>query len=294
MWHGGAELERLWAGGREWVRPAVVTVTGGVVTIFDRGGVSFTQVLFRRSGSIHVSAPVADAHWALVGGGGSGGYTGRSTGGGGAAWPDVSSGTMLQGDYLVEVGAGGAGLATTGQGNPGSPSRLLLDGVVQSVSPGGGSGSGNGNGGAGGNGGGAGTNGNPRVGGIGNPGNRGGNSVSGGEAGVGAVSEGGGGGGGAGGAGVDGLPKIGGAGGAGITLGWCEPAMDICGGGGGGSAYDQGTATHGGSGAARGVASSPAVNGGGSGGSNQGSGNGGEGLFVLVFPSANAKVVVIT
>ncbi|MDN3710992.1 hypothetical protein QWZ10_02635 [Paracoccus cavernae] len=72
MWSGGGELERLWLGGREWVRPIVVTVAGGVVTTFERDGVGFMQVLFRQSGSLHVSGPVEGARYALAGGGGLG------------------------------------------------------------------------------------------------------------------------------------------------------------------------------------------------------------------------------
>ncbi|MFD2842975.1 hypothetical protein [Paracoccus cavernae] len=38
----------------------------------------------------------------------------------------MSFGDLAAGSYDVEVGAGGAGLAATGTGNPGSASRLML------------------------------------------------------------------------------------------------------------------------------------------------------------------------
>lgn len=271
----------------------VLTVTDGTITTFTRGGVDYTQVIWRQGGSFTLSDEVS-MNVALVGGGGSGGQQNLAPGGGGASSPQLFNDVPLPGgNYSVVIGAGGAG-AESGPnkpGNSGSPSELYLGQDQLLISPGGGAGGGGGgivDGAPGGNGGGgAGSNGSTGFGGAGDPGNDGGdafNSAT-------SADRAGGGGGGAGSAGQDGTLGIAGNGGPGVTLTWTEPPMDICGGGGGSSsAPSNGAATHGGTPGARGEPSADAENGGGSGGSTAGTGKGGDGLFVLVVRSDEVVV----
>lgn len=277
---GASRMGAMLHGGRVvWRGPLpVLTVTDGTITTFTRGGVDYTQVLWRQSGSFTLSGDVT-LQGVLVGGGASGGRNsnnGAGMGGGGAGEPVDISGLTLAGEYSIAIGAGGAAQVAAAPGNVGSSSVISIGGSPAITAQGGGAGGGAGSadGGAGAcGGGGAGLG----IGGIGTITNGGASNTS------------GGGGGGAGGNGLDGVSSVSaGNGGDGITLLFTEPVMDICGGG-GGSGYNAalpGTASHGGTAGAAGTSSESAVNGGGSGASTQGTaGAGGDGLFVLVVRS---------
>lgn len=295
------EIERLKGRGFEWSKPAppppVITVTGSpLVTQFTRSGVQYTQILWRNNGSFTVPQSFDGGMYALVGGGGSGGRstnTGTRSGGGGGSLPFIQAvpSTVQAGIYSVTIGVGGSGGASANSpGNPGDNSILTINGSPYQISLGGGRGGGNVSGsyegGAGGNGGGGlGGTSVMAAGGLGATGGFPGGSgrldaAS-------AANRSGGGGGGAGGAGGNGQLGIGGNGGIGVGIGFTEPVLRVSGGG-AGSAPVMGSAVDGGS-SEQGV---NAINGGGSSAfSGAGvAGAGGNGLFVLVFPSANATV----
>lgn len=272
----------------------VLSVSGSpTITEFSRSGTDYVQLLWRQGGGFSLSDDVAGTRYLAVGGGGSGGVSTRSPGGGGAGGAAPSSHAtpkvLTQGDYTIFVGAGGPARISGGSGFAGSGTALVKDGLDFLVAGGGGFAGGSVNGGSGACGGGGGTNGTARTGGAGTEGGNGGNAITGGSP----TTEGGGGGGGMAGAGTNGAALVGGNGGPGITVTWTETNLSVCGGGGArGGAGTAGSASHGGTSAGppAGGPSLAASNGGGSGAGSNASGAGGDGLFVLVIPSANVRV----
>ena len=269
-----------------------LTVTGSPdITYFDRAGVNYTQVLWRAPGTASASAAIPGVRAAAVGGGASGGNSGQAPGGGGAGDVQEWTGALSAGTVAVTIGSGGAGLAAgaAGNGAPGNASSLIGAGLALTA-PGGGYGGANGNGGPGGCGGGAGVNSSTsRTGGVGTKSN-GGDSFGA----VTATERAGGGGGGAGGAGGAGVLLLGGDGGVGVTLAWADPPLSVAGGGAGISNTGvSGAASHGGTLGSKTAPTDNATDGGGSGGgsSSVGTGDGGDGLAVIVFPTANAIII---
>ena len=221
MLHGGRVV---WEPSRE-----TLTVSGGTITQFVRGGVNYTQVVWRQGGSFTLSGDVG-AQWALGAGGGTGARTGQSvwTPGGGGAGGLLDGSSLLAGGYTVGIGAGGPENTGTLGGFNGSDSAL--DGPISITAIGGGrgatSGAGNDIPGAGGSGGGGrGANNDTHPGGIGTPGqgNNGGTGMRG-DAGTRTSA----GGGGADGPGGDAQPGIPGLGGPGRLLDWMEPPVTVC------------------------------------------------------------------
>lgn len=251
-----------------------ISVTGGVVSYFNKNGIDSTQIIWRNGGGFVVSDQITQCEWALIGGGGSGGNStaGSTTpGGGGAAHPNIGAGIINSGAYEIIVGAGGAPVATMNNGTKGGDSVLRLGGVVLFTSEGGGYG-GIAAGGDGGNGGGAGSN-SPTVVNLGGSGfRRGGNSYPNGTN----TLRRGGGGGGAGGDGQDGDSGIYGAGGPGITLTWMDVDTLVCEGGNNQVGIEKTTIGSGSMGQR--LVSTGSI-------------AGQDGAFILVFPTANATVI---
>ncbi|WP_366938817.1 glycine-rich domain-containing protein, partial [uncultured Paracoccus sp.] len=107
-------------------------------------------------------------------------------------------------------------------------------------------------------------------------------------------------GGGGGGAGANGesspaaTPNVAGDGGAGLFLAWSADQIYVAGGGGGGCSQGGGAGGIGGGTAQpMGQGGGNASTGGGTGGARQGflPGSGGNGLFIMVFPSSQAEVI---
>ncbi|MDF3606140.1 hypothetical protein PE067_08365 [Paracoccus sp. DMF-8] len=210
-----------------------LTVTGGTITPFARGGVDYVEVLWRQGGSFEVSDQI-DAHIALAAGAGAGGLSniGWTAGGGGAGGLYDAIRTLAAGIHTVSIGAGAPSTATVGATSSGSDSSLTMpDGTVTVTGGGKGGSVGSIAGLPGGSGGGASAGGGgPFVGGAGTAGQgfNGGDSFGG----VNTLRSGGGGGG-AGGVGAAGQSGIGGAGGAGRLLDWIATPRTVCRGGAG-------------------------------------------------------------
>ena len=251
----------------------------------------FKYLTFTASGTITVTtAGFADI--VVVAGGGSGGSSSVSNsaaGGGGAGGNlQITNAYLPAGTLTVTIGAGGAGVATSGTGKSGITTR-----IGSYFSPGGGDGGGNnqrsagGNGASGGGGGGGGNSNLPggtatptlgNDGGIGTP--TGANNCGGGGGGAGAVGN----------PGV--APTTGGAGGAGTTTSiagttptgaYVAGNYAICGGGGGAATTGGAAGSGGGTAGVTGTNTSAAAaanTGGGSGGG-YASGNGGSGIVIV-------------
>lgn len=272
----------LMAGSEQGKRKVVVS--GGQISYFSRNGISFTQVLFSSSGRLDVEGESLSGHNTAFGAGGGSNRPGFNRGGGGAGEVrenHLSLQSLTAGSYDVSIGAGGA------PGAAGSDSIIARGGVPVLIVKGGGRG---GNGGSagddGGNGGGAGGNTGSRLGGVGvqnNGGASGGADIT------------PGGGGGAGGPGLPGGPTsgVGGNGGPGIDLTWTEPPLGVGGGGGGGGTASPGTATHGGTNGTSSGRPLDATWSGGAGGGRTSSAQdvaaGGDGFFVIVYPTYMAS-----
>lgn len=210
-----------------------LTVTDGIITTFTRGGVDYTQVLWRQSGSFTLSGDVG-ARWALGAGAGTGARTHQSVWppGGGGAGGLVEAYTLPAGNCEINIGAGGPANDSVLGGYNGSDSTLSFeDGNISAIGGGRGATSGTGNdipGDGGSGGGGRGSNNSTFPGGIGTPGqgNDGGTGMQG-ETETRTSA----GGGGADGPGGDAQPNEPGVGGAGRLLDWLEPPVTVCRGG---------------------------------------------------------------
>lgn len=215
-------------------RPAnalpVIRFSSGVITEFERSGVLYRQIIASLSGQFRISAPVVVRGIALLAGGATGGMrgTGQSAaGGGGGGFPWLREEFELPaGVYNFTLGAGGAPVSTSVQGNDGSDS--VISGPIEAEALGGGGGGtavntdtivGRPGGCGGGGGGGSATGG---AAGDGNPGFDGGVGFFG----VVAVRAGGGGGG-AGGPGGNSASGVAGLGGLGLAIPWLEPARTV-------------------------------------------------------------------
>jgi hypothetical protein len=100
--------------------------TGGTITSFVSGGVTYKVHRFNSSGTFGVVAGTANVEYILVAGGGSGGRRGNGGGGGGGAG-GLKVGTMSGlsiGNYTVVIGAGGSPRGTDGGGNNGNNSTF--------------------------------------------------------------------------------------------------------------------------------------------------------------------------
>src|SRR5690606_27672043 len=118
-------LNALKGDGFSWSLP-VMTVTGGTVTEFTRGGIDYTEVRWTAGGGFSLPDN-AQASFALVGGGGCGGRTGGSDpspGGGGSGEVFQISGLIAAGTYTIAIGAGGVPGGVNNQGGSGSSSTL--------------------------------------------------------------------------------------------------------------------------------------------------------------------------
>jgi hypothetical protein len=82
-----------------------VIATGGTISNYTSGGVTYRQHVFTGSGTFSVSQG-GNVQVLIVGGGGGGGMLGGGGGGGGVA---VASGTVTAINYSITVGNGGAG-----------------------------------------------------------------------------------------------------------------------------------------------------------------------------------------
>ncbi len=251
--------------------------SGGTITTYTSGGVTYQVQTFTSSGTLTVgSSGVVDV--LVVGGGGAGGFYGgtySNGGGGGAGGFYSASGVFLQsGSYTVTIGAGSvSSLSRMGLGSPSS-----IAGVV--VVPGGGNGSLDYLASNGASGGGCSSqySGSTQYGkGIAGLGNDGG---------FGTTVDGCGGGGGAGAAGSNASAGTAGAGGAGSVSTITGSSVTYAGGGGGGGDTAGGAGGAGGGGAGSnsttGTAGTANTGGGGGGGyaSNYG-GNGGSGVVIV-------------
>ncbi len=269
-----------------------VSVTGGQITSFSRGGVNYIEIRFGQSGSFTVAETVAWHRRALAAGGGTGGRSERDTvmpgAGGAGGFAQVLDTALAAGTYAVTVGAGAPGYSTgvIGQAN-GANSRLTGPGIDLTLTGGGSGGSyktganfeigtltglpgGSGGGGratsGGGMTGGAGVAGQGHQGGVGN-----GSAVS---------SAGGSGG--AGGVGGNGgsAPSTGGPAGAGVVLDWIATPRTVC-------AGERGLV-----GADKGASSLARDYGSGSRGAVNGAvGKGGDGFLFVVLRADQADVV---
>lgn len=269
-----------------------VSVTGGQITPFSRGGVDYVEIRFDQSGSFSVAEALGWHRRAMAAGGGTGGRSERDSvmpgAGGAGGFTQVLDTALAAGNYIVTIGAGAPGYATgvIGQANGGN-SRLTGPGIDLTLTGGGSGGSykiganfeigtltglpgGSGGGGratsGGGMAGGAGISGQGHQGGAGN-----GSAVSsaGGSGGAGGI-------GGNGGA----APSTGGPAGAGVMLDWIATPRTVCAGERGLVGADKG-------------ASSPAREyGSGSRGAVNGAvGKGGDGFLFVVLRADQAHVV---
>ena len=82
-----------------------VSATGGTISTYSSGGVTYRQHVFTGSGTFSVSSG-GNVQVLIVGAGGGGGMLGGGGGGGGVA---VASGTVTATNYSITVGNGGAG-----------------------------------------------------------------------------------------------------------------------------------------------------------------------------------------
>lgn len=217
-----------------------ITVTGGTITPFSRGGVDYVEMLFSASGSFTASGPIPQARWALAAGGANGGRLslgnyGPGGGGAGGLLQSASSITLASGAYTVTIGAGAPENAVTGGGSNGSNSVFAKpDGTDTAIGGGKGAASGAGNttGSDGGSGGGGRSGQSAQIvtGGLGTAGqgSNGGDGFTGS-----ATGRGSGGGGGAGGAGGLGTADLAGVGGAGVLMDWIATPRTVCAGGNG-------------------------------------------------------------
>ena len=229
----------------DMVTPAyAVTATGGTITTYTVGGITYNVHTFTSSGTLHVTAGGTVRYLVVGGGGGGGGGTSTNVygaGGGGGAGGFLGGGptdTMSVSaiDYTVTVGGGGSAGAT---GTAGSNGQNSVFGSNTAVGGGGGAGAASGTSGTAAATGGSGGGGSQQVhntggSGTGGQGNSGGNSSS--------SSPGyaAGGGGGAGAVGVNGganSGNYGGNGGAGLSSN-ITGATTWYAGGGGGATYN--------------------------------------------------------
>jgi len=122
------------------VTPAyAVTATGGTVTTYTVGGITYNVHTFTGSGTFHVTAG-GDVRYLVVGGGGGGGTTQPTGGGGGGAGGFLGGGsadtiTVSAIDYTVTVGGGGAAGANGAAGTNGQNSVF---GSITAIGGGGG------------------------------------------------------------------------------------------------------------------------------------------------------------
>lgn len=92
-----------------------ISVTGGVVTYFTRGGVDYTQIAFYQNGGLRVWGEVTGVNTALGAGGGSGGRGGaayRGSPGSAGGLIELLGGVLTEGIYDVVIGKGGTSVAT--------------------------------------------------------------------------------------------------------------------------------------------------------------------------------------
>lgn len=253
--------------------------TGGTITTYTDGPVTYRVHRFTSSGTLGMVSP-GTVDYLVVGGGGAGGsHTDAGLGGGGAG--GVLAGSVaVTGSVTVTVGAGGAAASQSDGGDGGNS----VFGLISANGGGGGAGPTPGNGRPGGSGGGA-SNWRASYGGAGSgtagQGNAGGNSNS--------TTGRGGGGGGAGSAGGDGTGNVGGNGGNGVSSSITGTAVVYAGGGGGGDddTVALGGSGGGGNGATPTVAATsgaPNTGGGGGGGYTSSGGNGGSGIVIIRYP----------
>lgn len=232
---GASRMGAMLHGGRVVWQPSreTLTVSGGTITQFVRGGINYAQVVWRQGGGFTLSGDV-DAQWALGAGAGTGARSTQAawTPGGGGAGGLLYGTSLLAGEYAIEIGAGGPANDSVLGGYNGSDSTLsFAGGDITAIGGGRGATSGTGNDipGAGGSGGGGrGSNNTTFPGGSGTPGqgHDGGEGTN--AAGTDRVSAGGGG---ADGPGGDAQPGIPGLGGPGRLLDWMEPPTTVCRGG---------------------------------------------------------------
>lgn len=267
--------------------PEAPVVTGGVVSYFKKGNVTYRQTLFRTTGKIEFKEATT-VELAVVAAGGSGGCTNgtgtRAGGGGGGEVLLPPPFVILPGIYDVTIGLGVSAAAGLGSGNnrqgANGGNSSFIGGTVSYIALGGGGGGGNYvsfAGLAGGSGGGAGA----QAAALGTPGAATGSGGAGGPGGNNGTLFGAGGGGGAGGVGGAGSPGVGGNGGPGKLIPFTDPPIR-CGGGGGGGATTMGQGIDGGNDA---QVATKAINGGGGGafvGNFATQGPSGDGLVAIV------------
>ncbi|WP_366938824.1 glycine-rich domain-containing protein, partial [uncultured Paracoccus sp.] len=144
MGQGVSQLAHL--GAVVWGPRPIMTVTGGALSMFVRGGVNYTQIRWDVAGDFTLPASISGVCYALVGGGGTGGRGGSAAsspgGGGGGGVVTAVDAVLPSGTTTISVGAGGARDATLTNrpGVSGSPSALT--GAVNLPADGGGGGGG--------------------------------------------------------------------------------------------------------------------------------------------------------
>ena len=85
----------------------IITATGGTISTYTSGGITYRLHTFTSSGTFGVSAGGGSVDYLIVGGGGGGGYL--EAGGGGGGYVLSGSQSVSITNYTVTVGTGGAG-----------------------------------------------------------------------------------------------------------------------------------------------------------------------------------------
>ena len=287
---GGVEFYTSATG--QWASLSPFVASGGTVTTYSSGGVTYQVHTFTTSGTFTVVTGSKNVDYLIVAGGGGGGGRPFHGGGGGAGGVLTGTVTLSVSTNSIVIGAGGTGYNTASDTANNGQNTTALGFTAIAGGGGGGTASGNdGPGNAGGSGGGASVR--NASGGAGTAGQ--GNAGGPGQLAPETPNYGAGGGGGAGGAGGAGTQTTGGNGGAGISNSLQTGSGQFYAGGGGGSVYAASTSGAGGSGiggagaygpgGGNGVANTGSGGGGrdSRGGENKGSGNGGSGIVIIRY-----------